>query len=359
MFIRPNSIWSQFLERVVEDRDLFFFTLATVAALLSFIQRFIGDFVWEIVLACLTLMFYSFGVVFYLRRHLRTARQLSSIKHIPVVCVVGKRNFTEARRTFEQAKEAIGKTTGFSDFTGVEKFFKINYQRTLVYQGAPLPEETPREWEELIDTVQRQVDEFADALPGSKLYHIFIQGPASLALGLGAIFGWKHPVIVYQWAAGEYKPVLDLRGNPRRIKDLVEQGHRFIKVPRDAFDGLTEDTAVVLGMAGHPPWGEVENYLRNVLKVDWKIIAVENTYGGTLGEEDWVPVVQELYSVFYKLHKNPNVRRIHLFHSMPVALAFGLGMSLGTFMPVTVYNWKAAESTYYPVLKLNELKSWM
>ena len=48
---------------------------------------------------------------------------------------------------------------------------------------------------------------------------------------------------------------------------------------------------------------------------------------------------------------------------MPVALALGLGMALGTFVPIIVYNWERTQATtgeslpYYPVLHLNQLRS--
>jgi len=38
-------------------------------------------------------------------------------------------------------------------------------------------------------------------------------------------------------------------------------------------------------------------------------------------------------------------------------MAFGLGVALGNFMSVTVYNWESGEKTYYPVLELNKLES--
>ena len=51
------------------------------------------------------------------------------------------------------------------------------------------------------------------------------------------------------------------------------------------------------------------------------------------------------------------MRHIHIFHAMPVPLALGLGIALGTFVPVTVYNWERAQETYPPVLRLNQIES--
>ena len=41
----------------------------------------------------------------------------------------------------------------------------------------------------------------------------------------------------------------------------------------------------------------------------------------------------------------------------PVTLALGLGIALGAFVPVTVYNWERTQETYYPVLRLNQIET--
>ena len=349
--LSERSLRQTLWESIAGDRDLVFFGLSFLIWLSGYLSTSPKN-VWVGILGS---SFFLAGISFYFQKHRTLARQLTGTKHIPVVCVVGKPD-SEAQRTFALAKEAISRVTGFRAFQVMERFFRIKL--SLSHFEMPLPPEAAV-WEEFIYRIQERIDCLANALYGPKVYHIFIQGPASLAIGLGAVFGWKHPVVAYQWAAGEYEPVLDLRERPRKPKEKlpVAEGYRFIKLPPDYLEGLTEDTVVVLGMAGHPPWGDVEHFIRNVRKVNWKIVTVENTYGGTLKQADWGRVAQELYSVFYDLHNDPRVRRIHLFHSMPGALAFGLGAALGTAVPVTVYNWEAKENTYYAVLELNKLKS--
>lgn len=360
MSARPVSKWRVFVENILEDRDFYFFTLSYFALLLGFILTvFLKKEPSNIgfpISVVVTLFIHFCGVYVYFQRHRNTAKQLTSTKPVPVVCVVGKKNYSEAERTFEQAKKAIWQVTRFRDFTAVERFFKISYRRTIVFRSS-LPEREPSKWAEVINDTQELVDRFADALSGRKIYHIFIQGPASLAIGLGAVFGWKHPLIAYQWIGEGYKPVLDLRENPRRIKERATE-LRFINIDPGAFQEISEDTAVVLCLASHDPQGMVERYLREN-NLNWKMIVVKSTYGSTLTEDDWVPVIQEINQVFHRICINTEVKRIHLFHSMPVALAFGLGMSLGHFVPVIVYNWKRDEASYYPVLELNKLESWM
>ena len=343
------SKWRVLWDEISEDRDLVFFILSW---LLAWVMP--GAFLLARVIGSVGL--FLVGVAFYFLRHKRVAEQLSRTKHVPVVCVVGKPD-DEARRTFELALEAIRDTAGFRAFTSVERFFNVQYRETLRHQESPFPPGDPQSWHDFIHQVQERIGRFVDRLPGTKVFHVFIQGPASLALGLGAVFACKHPLIVYQWAGTGYKPVLDLRENPRRVTDPVTGELRFLSIPEDAFMGLGEDTAVALGLASHSLEGSVRSFLQERGNGQWKVIVVKSTYGGTLKEDDWAPVVQELFSVFCMLHDRQEVRRIHLFHSMPVALAFGLGMALGDVLPITVYNWTKDQATYHPVMKLNELKS--
>lgn len=348
--VQPEkSLWRTLWASIVEDRDLVFFGLSFLTWLVAYLSN-----PENVAVGVVGGGSFLVGILFYFQKHRALARQLTGIKHIPVVCVVGKTD-SEAQRTFDLAKESICSVTGFRSFDVMEKFFRIKL--SLGHSERPLPPERAA-WEEFIRRVQERIDCLAETLYGTKVYHVFIQGPSSLALGLGAVFGCKHPLIAYQWSAGVYKPVLDLREDPRgKIRGSMSGDYRYIEVAPNAFEGLTTDTAVVLEMAGHSPLGTVQSYIRDTLKSNWKIVAVGNTFGGTLEEDDWAPVVQELNSILVRLHSTPEVQRIHLFHSMPVALAFGLGMALGTVTPVIVYNWEARESTYYPVLELNKLES--
>jgi hypothetical protein len=225
----------------------------------------------------------------------------------------------------------------------------------LAHRSENLPPDK-KVWEDFLRNTQEEVSQFVQHVSGGHIYHVFIRGPASLAFGLGAILGTKSRVIGYHYGEdGKYQPVLDLSHDARAIKaTLPDENFKHVKVQYP--EVLSEDTAVVLNMASHAASGDVRAYLSN-----WEhppaVVEVVNTYGGNLTAGDWIPVVREVYQVFIRLQRDPQVRRIHLFYSIPVPLALGLGMALGTPVQVTVYNWERAQNTYYPVLQLNQLES--
>lgn len=338
-----KSKYRIFTESIAEDTDLYFFIAAIVMSFISFLAP--GKR-WLLILVILTF------IAAYLLKHFRVASQLVSTKHLPLIFTVG-RPIKDAQNALETAQEAITELTGFKAFRKIEKRFDVRYDLLIHHRGRRLEKED--EWTDFIEDSQHSIRQFIDVVPGEKVYHTFLYGPASLALGLGAVFGCKHKTVIYQLHDGQYRPAIDLRENLRRIKQpLIEQKYKYITVSHP--QRFTQDIVLVLDMASHPARGYVEEYI-NQQGWNTEVVGVVNTYGGNLMEDDWTPVVQEIYSVFNQLQAKKDITNIHLFHSMPVALAFGLGIALGNFVPVTVYNWEASEKTYQPVLKLNELES--
>jgi hypothetical protein len=336
-----KSRYRLFIDSIAEDADLFFFIAALVMFLVSF---FVPEKRWLLIAAP------PVFIAAYLLKHFRVASQLVSTKHLPLIFTVGRPR-RDADSALESAEEAIIKLTGFKAFRKIEKRFDVRYDLLIQHKGRRLEKED--EWVDFIEDSQRNIRQFVDFVPGEKVYHIFLYGPASLALGLGAVFGCKHKMVIYQLLDERYGPVVDLRENLRRIKQpLLEQ--KYIKVSQPK--RLTQDIALVLDMASHPAIGDVKRYV-NQQGWDMEVVEIVNTYSGNLTEDDWTPVVQEIFSIFNQLQAKKEITTIHLFHSMPVALAFGIGIALGNFVPVTVYNRDAMKKTYQPVLKLNELES--
>jgi hypothetical protein len=336
-----KSRYRIFIDSIAEDADLFFFIAAIVMFLLSF---FLPEEKWLLIAAPPAF------IAAYLLKHFRVASQLVSTKHLPLIFTVG-RPIKDVQNALETAQASITELTGFKAFRKVEKIFDVRRDLLLPHKERKL--EKADDWTDYIVDSQHNIRQFVDSVPGEKVYHVFLYGPASLALGLGAVFGSKHKMVIYQRLDGQYIPVIDQRKNLRRIKQpLVE--HKYITVSEP--QRFTPDIALVLDMSSHPARGDVKRYI-NQQGLEMEVVEVVNTYGGNLTEDDWTPVVQEIYSVFNQLQAKTEITTIHLFHSMPVALAFGVGMALGNFVPVTVYNWEASEKPYQPVLKLNELKS--
>jgi len=291
--------------------------------------------------------------VIYLRRIYRTSAWMVIPKHIPILFAIGVTK-DKVNEAFQKVKDTLTKETGFKDFKAFEKYFGVNYSDLVIHRGERIRSDAG-EWSNVLYEAQWQIGRFTCRIPGDKTYHIFILGPASLAIGFGAIMGVKHRIIVYQYLDNEYKPVLDLAGaNIRRIKETVSGDLRYLDFQPP--EETTSNTALLLGLASHFVEEDARSYISSN-NVAGSIVTVRNTYAGNLKELDWTRAVQELFSVFTVLKSAGRLDCIHLFHGIPVALAFGLGMALGTFIHIMVYNWEQKENKYYPVLELNKLPS--
>ncbi len=347
-----------FWELMSEDRDLVFFIIGFIVWGINLGAELGGlsteSWLWVMSRIAIPL-FFIIGIVLYVRKHYRLANQLASTKHLPVVFVVGKPR-EETQAALVSAQESITQLTGFRAFHQIEDTFNVRFEHLMPYERKRLTPDIGQ-WKDFIEDAERNIRRFSDVVPGEKIYHIFINGPASLALGVGAAFGAKRRLVIYQFRDEQYEPVLDLRQDIRRIKEIaIETECQYIKV--SCPPKLTPDIAIVLDMASHPAIGDARAYLKR-RNPQMQIVEVSNTYGGNLRENDWTKVIQELYSAFHQLLSKAEVSRLHLFHAMPVAMAFGLGMALGNFVPVTIYNLERLDETYYPVLKLNELESFL
>ncbi len=347
-----------FWHLVTEDRDLVFFLFAGLMFLASIVTSASiqgwAVFSFNNLTAIIGIFSYFIGAFFYINKHLKAAVNISAQKHIPVVVITGKTS-GDAREMLETAKNAITKQTGFKEFKRSEDFFNLSLEDVLFHQPNNLNPKYPDQWKFFIEHIQNGVRQFSNRISGDRVYHLFIFGVGltALAMSLGAVFGTRSKIIVYQLSdQSSWEPVLDLTHNIRRIKESRQDGYKYISTSLP--DQFSLEVAIVVNMASHPATGHVQHFLEEKKLDDVTVVDVNNTYQGNLREDDWAPVVQELFSVYMKIHQKAPTQ-VHLFLNMPIAMAFGLGVAIGIYNRVTVYCWDGI--TYNPVFSLNELET--
>jgi hypothetical protein len=135
------------------------------------------------------------------------------------------------------------------------------------------------------------------------------------------------------------------------LRGRVEPPYRFITVEQP--ETLTEETYVSFHLAGHDPKGSVQALADQESRA---AIHIRNKCDDRLSvDEDWITPAREVAGVLREFAARPEVRRVHLALSCPGALAFAIGMGVGTVAAVTVHNWFADEQAYHPVLELDQL----
>jgi hypothetical protein len=304
------------------------------------------------------LCIFAAGLAFYGYRIVSDALNLLGEKHIPIVVVTGK-DFRYARGVLEEAKDAISASTGFKEFKKLEDLYQISLEQDgVVFQEQDLNPSDPNQWNPILQKVQEAARRVGDRLQGKKVYHLFIfgWGITALAAGLGAAFGTKPRVIVHQPSEGtNWKPVLDLSHDIRRIKEVVElKEYKYLDCKWPV--KIEAETGLVFNMASKSATNDAKQYLQQKQLANVPLVEVDNKYQGNLKEDDWSPAVQEMFSIYF-LTRKKGASKIHLFLNMPTAMAYGLGVAMGNYNEVIIYCWDG--KTYHQVFALNQIKSLM
>jgi len=279
---------------------------------------------------------------------IRRARRIVREKHIPVVVVVGKSD-DEYRSMLSDAQQMASRW-GY-DEREFDAEFDVEREDTVVHRESRLPPD-PSLWKELAGKFERKIHRIDGKLKGRRIYHLFLNCPAALALGMGSTLGTRYLAMLYHWVP-PYRLVVNLyqKSPPGEVKRRIEPPYEFISVERP--EALASEMFVSLSLSAHSIRGGIETLAR---QKGMPAVHIQNLYGGVLPlDADWLRVAQEVNSVLLELIARPEVNRLHLALAAPLPLAFLIGMALGRQSLITVHHWFADLGEYHPVLELEKL----
>lgn len=182
-------------------------------------------------------------------------------------------------------------------------------------------------------------------------FHIALRIPSSLAIGIGASIGTgKLPIALYHYDPLKgYLNLINLIENNRVIKRKIDK-FREISIVRKQSGINTERCVVGIRLASHSPEGKpLENLISNV-KGDVFLIEHKAFTGNLPLDADWTEIVAELRAAVEEIHEDYS--EIHMVMSVPVIIAFALGMALGNYWNINIYQFDRARDTYCKVLNL-------
>ena len=246
---------------------------------------------------------------------------------------------------------------GFDEREFVTRF-GVTQDEWALWRDTALPDESG-EWRQAVRRFSLRAYRLARKLGEQHIFHVFLRCPAALAVGFGAAMGTHHRLVVYHHQPGEpdgpYIPVVNSPGQKEalrvRLGREVEQPYQYITV--EQVGETTPEMYVALFLARHDPRGDME---RTAQAASSGVMHIRGACPGVLtAGDDWLLVAREVIDVLLGLIGQAEVRRVHLALSCPVALAFVLGVALGTQSAITVYNWIKGEQVLRPVLMLDQL----
>ena len=288
------------------------------------------------------------------RRALPPTADQGDERHVPLLVLAGKGD--DDRSTMETQAWSAMKARGAGAADG-----NVDRRSLVIHRPAELPT-AGNDWAEVTYQFDSQLTSLNAALGGQAVFHVFLNCPAALAVGLGAITGPRHSPVLYHYFAGSYVPVMDFNALMREhglggqvIKQTAAQPFRWIEAQPPG-DGPRRLLFVSLHLSSQQ--NDPGNMVRQLAAAQGAAAAfVRNTYGGVLKpDDDWLRAAREVATALSPWLNEGRVEMTHLFLNCPVPLAFAIGMALGVQPRITIHHWFRSSGRYHPVLVLNKLR---
>ena len=280
-------------------------------------------------------------------------------KHLPFLVLAGRKD-EEYESMMSEVLQTMKKYK--FDKQSFEDDFNVDQDNYILRRHENLSE-NPIEWDKMVHTFENKIIKLSAKLKGRKIFHIFLNCPAPLAMGMGAVLGTKYEVVLHhhQTGCGEdtYFPVIDFYSMSKTnqegvhiLKSRVSSPDYFIKVEEPEI--LPPSTMISTHLAGHDPKGDVEKI---AVERSLKAVHIRSTTQGTIPiDADWLRASREIATYLLNLSAKKEIKTIELYLSIPIVIAFTIGMALGIQSPVILNNWFSETKKYYPVIELNKLR---
>ncbi len=275
--------------------------------------------------------------------------------HLPVVVAMGCTS-EEFRSMMRDALQVMAKYDFSEDLYRDSDLSREDYS---IYKPEWLLAD-PEEWKQFAYQGSRRIiANFCSKVSGPKVYHFFVRAPICFALAIGACIGTKHEIVIHHHQPGSddssYVPVIDVSARAAgdqgahlvRLRPKGEPVHILVEPP----DPAKRKLYASLAFAPTQPTG-----VKDLARKDHAgFVAIRSKSGGNIPlNADWLLIAREVNTALLDLLAG-GCSELHLFPSVPVPLAFAIGMGLDTRCPVVVHQWYSTEVGYREVFRLNEL----
>ncbi|ABS61232.1 SAVED domain-containing protein [Fervidobacterium nodosum] len=259
--------------------------------------------------------------------------------HVPVYISFNSSKNDYWDMLFEEVKEKF--------YVDDIKLFKKVYNPEFKYISSELRVE---DFQEEIGKVKNILDRI---ISSSGIPHISLNGPATFAMGLGMAIGSTHLLAVYHFQ-GEYHLVLDLT-EPENLRKIKEQKNN-IRFLNYRIEGTGKRAAFIIQIGSHDPYPDAKSYIQRHLP-DTAIVHIRANSSGNLPLGNWTEYVAELFTITQNTKYILGYEEASYFLSIPVPIAFGLGMALGTYKPGKIYHYDRERADYFEVIDISKLSN--
>jgi len=200
----------------------------------------------------------------------------------------------------------------------------------------------------------RRIKSYAETYVDIPIFHVALRAPSSLAMGIGASIGTgKLPIALYHYEPAKgYLKLIELIEKSRTIKGKVDE-FKEIRL-NEKFNKGSSNCVIAIRLASHSPEGMPLENLVSSVKGDLFLIEHQKYTGNLPVNINWTRIVAELRTAIEEIHKS--YPEIHIVMSMPVIIAFALGMALGHYWNINLYQFDIKKGKYCKVLNLTDIQ---
>lgn len=176
---------------------------------------------------------------------------------------------------------------------------------------------------------------------------------SSFAFLMGLVLGAKKRFVIYHYQDGRVHKVFDFVKQSARVLKSKKNHYEYIKFQTFYNDPDSDELVVSLYIASHNPINDAANFAKEKLNCNMVEIRLKEQQGYLPldNEKIWIDVVREIYSLLTEntLDFKNVIKKYHFIFSVPVPIAFALGMAIGDYKKILVYNFDKQIGSYIKV----------
>lgn len=218
---------------------------------------------------------------------------------------------------------------------------------------------TKEEWEKKLNTIKQKLLKIHSSAYTEKINLHIATSIASLSFATGVVLGAKRSYVLYHFQNDRYFPVIDL-SSPERLRNIKQINRNILKNSKNINIEInikdSSEVNLILYLASHNPVADVLNFTKNKNYV----YITDRNFQGKIPIKPylWEEYVSEIYSAVNQLREKYLIGRFNLFISCPSVIAMALGMAVGNFIDISVYNYfPQTREKYFKVFETAQLRT--
>ncbi|MDQ7055056.1 MAG: SAVED domain-containing protein [Persephonella sp.] len=214
-------------------------------------------------------------------------------------------------------------------------------------------------WEEKLNAIKQNLHRIYSSGHTQKVNLHIATSITSLSFATGVLLGAKRSYVLYHFQNDRYFPVIDL-SSPETVRNIKQVNRDILRNSKNInIETSIKDSRevnLILYLASHNPVADVLHFTKNK---NYVYITDRNFQGKIpIKPRLWEEYVSEIYSAVNQLREKYLIKRFSLFISCPSVMAMALGMAVGNFIDIYIYNYyPQTKDKYFKVFETAQLET--